>query len=473
MTDTNQHWAIVNVVGLTPELLGEHTPNLCRLADRGFAEPLQGVFPALTTTAQSSMLTGLTPSQHGIVGNGWYDRDSADVMFWKQSNALVKGDKVWQNLGRQYPNFTCSKLFWWYNMYASVDSSITPRPHYPADGRKIIDLYSTPEGLHQSLEESLGKFPFFNFWGPKAGIESSRWIADAAMLEHQQNSPHLQLVYLPHLDYSLQKFGVANNPHIADELSAIDKVVGDLIDFYDDHNVNLLVVSEYGIDDVEQPVHLNRVLRENGYINVRKSLSWELLDYGASRAFAVADHQVAHVYVANNKDLSAVKSLLEKIPGVARVLDAEGKRELNIDHARAGDLVVIADKNTWFTYYYWMDDAVAPDFARTVDIHRKPGYDPVEMFVDPSIRFPMAKVVWRLLQKKIGMRMLMDVIPLDASLIRGSHGRLPDDPDKGAIIIGPSALADQQRSLNSDVTGNKSTFKMTDISRLVQAGFAR
>lgn len=436
----NKQLVVINVVGLTPALIGAHTPHLNRLINNGFISALNGVFPALTTTAQSSMLTGLTPAEHGIVGNGWYDRELAEVMFWKQSNHLVHGEKVWDRLKRQFPDFRCSKLFWWYNMYANVDASITPRPHYPADGRKIIDLYSTPSGLHQQIEAKLGKFPFFNFWGPKSNIESSRWITKAAMLEFEMHQPHLQLVYLPHLDYSLQKLGPAS-AEIATELMAVDRLVGELMEFYFERGVQLMVVSEYGIDAVDTPVHINRVLREHGYITVRDSLTWELLDPGASRAFAVADHQIAHIYLRDSSDKTAVKQLLKQTPGIEQVLDDDDKKRLHLDHARAGDLIAVAERHAWFSYYYWLDDAKAADFARTVDIHRKPGYDPVELFVDPQLPLPAIKVMWRLLQKALGFRMLMDVIPLDATLVRGSHGRTPVSAHYGPLIIGPSFMA--------------------------------
>lgn len=439
---SKKHLAVINIVGLNADLLGAHTPNLNHLISRGFIQSMSGVFPALTTTAQSSMMTGLKPSQHGIVGNGWYDRDYAEVVFWKQSNHLVQGSKVWDRLKRNDPDFNCTKLFWWYNMYAGVDASITPRPHYPADGRKLIDLYSTPIGLHQTLESKLGKFPFFNFWGPKAGIAASRWIAEAAMLEFELNAPNLQLIYLPHLDYCLQKFGPTGEG-IAGEVAAIDALTGELSDFYNDRNTDILIVSEYGIDTVDTPVHINRILREQGYIAVRDSVSWELLDPGASKAFSVADHQIAHIYIKDPLEISKVKALLEATPGIEMVLDELGKKQWHIDHSRSGELIAIAEPNAWFTYYYWMDDNKAPDFARTVDIHRKPGYDPVEMFVDPKLKIPAAKIAWRLLQKKLGMRMLMDIIPLKPELIRGSHGRLPASKSKGPIIIGPKRLARQ------------------------------
>jgi len=410
------------------------------------------VFPALTTTAQTTMLTGAPPADHGIVGNGWYWRDTSEVHFWQQSSHLVQRPRVWDTLKQNLPDFSCANLFWWFNMYADVDYSVTPRPHYPADGRKIVDLYSSPNGLHQKLEQHLGKFPFFNFWGPASDIRSSRWIAEAAKLVFQWHRPDLQLVYLPHLDYNLQRLG-PDAPGILDDVSAIDGVVGDLAGFYQKQGAETMIVSEYGLTQVDKPVHINRVLREQGYLQVRESVDWELLDAGASGAFAVADHQVAHIYVRQASDILAVKELVETIPGVEQVLDEREKQAFGIDHARSGELVAIASANAWFTYYYWFEDDKAPDFARTVDIHRKPGYDPAELFLDPELIWPKLKIFFRLVQKTMGMRMLMDVIPLQAELVRGSHGRLVTEPMDQPILISNNCDLVPDGCLMTDIHG--------------------
>ncbi|WP_260963052.1 alkaline phosphatase family protein [Pseudomonas citri] len=425
---------LINVVGLTPALLGAATPHINALLKTARMTSLQPVFPAVTSTVQASILTGLPPSEHGIVGNGWYFRDQAEVRFWLQPNALMQGEKAWQTLQRQIPGFRCSQLFWWYNMYADVTAAITPRPHYPADGRKLFGLYSAPATLHEQIEQQIGEFPFASFWGPAAGIASSRWIVDCAIAEFQLDRPDLQLVYLPHLDYCLQRLG-PDDPSIADEVRAIDGEVGRLLAFAQAQGAAVMLLSEYGIEAVRQSVSINRVLRSEGLLQVRQSLTWELLDPGACAAFAVVDHQVAHVYVQRPQDIPWVKALLQRQTGIARVLDKAEQRGWQLDHPRSGELVAVAAQGYWFDYYYWFDDRKAPDFARTVDIHRKPGYDPLELFVDPAIRFPKLKVARRLLQKKLGFRYYMDLIPLDTTLIRGSHGRLPESPRTGPLLI--------------------------------------
>ncbi len=416
---------ILNVVGLTQEMLGPNTPHISQVAAEGFARPMGTVLPAVTCSAQATLLTGSLPREHGIVANGWYWRELAEVLFWRQPNQLVHGERLYDAARKRDPNYTVAKLFWWFNMYADVNWSVTPRPSYPADGRKVMDSYSQPTELKDQLQERLGVFPLFKFWGPGADISSTRWIADASVTVMQQHSPSLTLVYLPHLDYNLQRIG-PNDPRIADDVRAVDAEAGKVIDAAKSRGADVVVLSEYAITAVNRPVHINRVLREHGYLVARReALGWETLDAGASRAFAVADHQVAHVYVRRSDDIAAVADLLRKTPGVDRVLDRAAQAEFGLDHERSGELVVIAAPEAWFTYYFWLDDALAPDYARTVDIHRKPGYDPVELFVDPQLKWPKLRVAARLAQKLLGFRYYMDVIGLDASLVKGSHGRLP------------------------------------------------
>jgi predicted AlkP superfamily pyrophosphatase or phosphodiesterase len=428
---------VINVVGLTPSLL-KHTPRLRAIGQAGSIATLGTVLPAVTCSAQATMLTGRMPCEHGIVGNGWYFRDLAEVWFWRQSNRLVgcEEEKLW-NAGRRRfgDRFTVAKMFWWYNMYAEVDLAATPRPVYAADGRKLPSIYTDPPELKADLQGSLGKFPLFDFWGPKAGIRSSAWIADATQRVMEREQPSVTLCYLPHLDYDLQRFG----PHAPEAVRAcgeIDAVAGGLAEWAIGRGHTVAVLSEYGITPVSDGVHLNRALREAGLVRVQEvDLGWELLDCGACEAFAVADHQLAHVYVKNPQRIGEVKAILESTPGVAEVLDRDAQAAYGIHHERAGELVTVAAPDRWFTYYYWLDDAKMPDFARSVDIHRKPGYDPVELFVDPALTFPRLRIAGKLAKKMLGFRMLMDVIGTDARLVRGSHGRLPASTEDGPVLL--------------------------------------
>ena len=432
--------AIINVVGLTTKVLGANTPRLSALAKADGLIRVKPVLPAVTCTAQSTYLTGRPPAGHGCVANGWYDRTLAEHQFWKQSNHVVQGKKLWETLRERRPGLTCAKLFWWYNMYSSADWTITPRPMYPADGRKVFDVYTHPMGLREDIKADLGPFPFPAFWGPRAGIASSEWIARSAEWIETRHRPDLSLVYLPHLDYNLQRLG-PNDPRLAEDFREVDRVAGGLIDFYGQRGVRPVVLSEYGITAVNRSIALNRVFRARGWITIKEELGLELLDCGASKVFAIADHQVAHIYVNEPGLLGAVRAAVEATDGVARVLDAAGQRAEGLDHARSGDLVAFSTEDAWFTYYYWDDEAKAPDFARCVDIHRKYGYDPVELFVDPLIMFPKLKVGGKLIRKILGFRMLMDVISLDPALVKGSHGTCPANSDEWPLLIGTGALA--------------------------------
>ena len=440
--------AVINVVGLTEALIGEHTPRIAEFRKRGALIHIAPAFPAVTCTAQSNYLTGKTPVENGIVGNGWFNRELFEVHFWKQSNHIVHGQKIWAEIRARDAKATVANCFWWFNMYSDVDFSITPRPIYRADGGKIFDVYSWPYSIREEIKKDLGAFPFFSFWGPAAGVDSpqgkadaaSRWIAESAKWIENIYSPTLNLIYLPHLDYNLQRHGTYNasgnlNPKILPDLRAIDAIVGDLLDFFSKRGVTVVLLSEYGITNVDTPIHLNRIFRERGWLTVKDELGLEILDAGASKVFAVADHQVAHVYLNDVSLEKSVREVLKKTSGVEKILGKAEKIAAGIEHSRAGDLIAVATENAWFTYYYWLDDARAPDFSRTVDIHRKPGYDPVELFLDPKIPAVKLKIAWRLLQKKLGLRMLMDVIPLDATLVKGSHGRRPADKKDWPVFI--------------------------------------
>jgi len=402
--------------------------------------PLQTVTPAVTCSVQASFMTGLVPREHGIVANGWLFRDQMEVMLWRQSNRLVEGEKVWEAGKRRNPGFTCANMFWWYNMASSHDFGATPRPIYKADGRKLPDCYTVPDTLRDRLTEKLGPFPLFQFWGPGTTIASTRWIADATRMVMAEQNPTLTLAYLPHLDYDLQRFGPDDeHPAIRKSLAEIDAVASDLADAARASGRSVVILSEYGITKVDRPIHINRALRDAGLLMARQEDGGELLDPIVSKAFAVADHQIAHVYVSDPRVLPEAREVLQGLAGVEHVYDAADKHRVGLDHPRSGELVATADARSWFTYYYWSDDRRAPDFARTVEIHRKPGYDPVELFLDPGILSPKFAVGKRLLMRKLGFSALMDVIPLNAALVGGSHGRITDDANDGPLVVSDRA----------------------------------
>jgi predicted AlkP superfamily pyrophosphatase or phosphodiesterase len=436
---------LINAVGLTPRLL-PLAPRLRALAQSGWSVPLADVVPAVTCSAQATLLTGEPVERHGVVGNGWLFRDTGEVRFWQQSNRLIQAEPLYVTARRRASergrSFRCAKLFWWFNQGAAVDISVTPKPHYGIDGNKVFGIAGTPDGLPERLERELGPFPFFTFWGPKAGLPCTQWIARCAAAIVKSDRPDLTLAYLPHLDYDPQRFGPrdADMPRLVKEL---DDACAPLLDAAAAAGARVWVVSEYGHCQVERACYPNRALRENGLLSVRDGPFGEQLDTFGSRAFAVCDHQVAHVYVADPADVLKVREVLEEISGVARILSGDERTDVGLSHPRSGELVLLSKPDCWFAYPFWLDDRRAPDYARAVAIHHKPGYDPCELFMNPSIRFPTFRVVRKLVQKKFGLRMILDVVPLDASLVHGSHGLAAEDALDGPILIGTGPAPSQ------------------------------
>jgi hypothetical protein len=216
----------------------------------------------------------------------------------------------------------------------------------------------------------------------------------------------------------------------------LDDACEPILEAAKEQGARVWVVSEYGHCDVAGVMFPNRVLRAGGFLEVRPGPFGELLDTFNSRAFAVCDHQLAHIYVKDPLDISPVRDLVAQIPSVGPLYSSEERAEIGLDHPRSGEIIALAKPNAWFAYPYWLDDRLAPDFARTVDIHRKPGFDPNELFVDPKIKLPALRIARRLLQKKLGFRTLFDVIPIDTFPVRGSHGLTAPDPQDKPLLIG-------------------------------------
>ena len=450
--------AVLNVVGLTSrDLAGGKMPRLAARAAAGSVARVKPAFPAVTCTAQATYLTGRSATDHGVVANGWFDRSLSEVHFWKQSNRLVGGEKLWETLRARRPGLRIANLFWWFNLGSSVDLAVTPRPIYKADGSKVLDIATWPHDLRFALKKDLWDFPFGAFWGPYAGLDSSQWIADAVRWVEAHERPDLNLVYLPHLDYDLQRHG-PDSPEADAARAEIDKLVGRLADDLERSGVEVTILSEYGITAVERAVCPNRLFRAKGWLAIKDELGGEILDTFHSRVFAACDHQVAHVYVRDTSLLGEVRALLEATSGVGRVLDVADQKAEGLWHPRSGELLAVADARSWFAYTYWEDDARAPDFARTVDIHRKPGYDPCELLIDRAARLPMLRVLWFLLRKKLGFRALLKLTPLDPQLIRGSHGRVPEDSLDWPVLIEPRK-------------GLPVTLAATDVRERLAAGF--
>ena len=363
-------------------------------------------------------------------------RDTSEVRLWQQSNHLVAGEKIWDAARRTDPCFTCAQLFWWYNMYSGADYTVTPRPMYPADGRKIPDVYTQPMPLRDELNAKFGVFPLFNYWGPRADITTSRWIADCTKHIYDTRKPSLTLVYLPHLDYNLQRLG-PDDPKLASDLRAIDAICGELIEHAEKDGARVVVLSEYGITAVSGPVHLNRALREAGLIETRSELGRDMLDAGASEAFAMADHQIAHVYVKRRERIAEVKALLERCDGVETVLDEEGKRAHGLDHPRSGELVAISRRRP---LVHLLLLARRRPRARL----RAHGGHPPQARLRPGravhgsgdhVPDAQGRTACSRGGSCSARARCSTSSRLDASLVKGSHGRLTDDPAQGPVFI--------------------------------------
>jgi predicted AlkP superfamily pyrophosphatase or phosphodiesterase len=398
---------VLDIVGLEYEhLTSGLVPNIGKIAESGEAAKLEPVFPAVTCTVQASILSGKYPRDHGIISNGLYDRDTYSVSFWEQPSSLVRAPRAW-DVARRKGDAKTAVLFWQNTMYANSDIVVTPRPIH-LDDRMVMWCYSKPAGYYEGMKEKFGEFDLSSYWGPLASSKSSEWIASAAEYTLEKEQPNMLFAYIPHVDYSAQRLG-KDAPQVRDDLKKADEIVGRLVDKATKMGIldqtRFVIVSEYGFNNVTGAVPLNLVLRDTGLLSVRTIQGKEYLDFENSRAFAMVDHQIAHIYVKAGFE-QQTKKALEGAAGVDQVLDGEGKKKFGIDHERSGELIAVADRDKWFSYYWWHDDDnnMAPDFARRVDIHRKPGYDPVELFFDPKTKS----------------------IPLDPSLVKGSHGRPPD-----------------------------------------------
>ncbi|RIJ76199.1 alkaline phosphatase family protein [Nakamurella silvestris] len=435
---------LLDIVGLTSRALAQ-MPRLSRLAGAGRQVHLDTILPAVTCSVQSTILTGKMPSEHGIVGNGWYFRDLGEVFLWRQHNRLVQAEKVWETARSVDPAYSSANIGWWYAMGATTDVTITPRPIYHADGRKSPDAYVRPPALHDQLTSQLGEFPLFQYWGPTASIKSTAWMVAATRQVIRERNPNLAMAYLPHLDYDLQRFG-PNSPEADRAAAELDVALAPLLDDAQNRGMTVIALAEYGIAEANRPVDINRVLRREGLLEVYVQQDREQLDPWTSRAFAVADHQVAHVYIADESDIPRVRDLLTGLPGVDEVLDKEAQQRYGLDHERSGELVVVAEPGAWFTYYYWLDDTRAPEFARGVDIHRKPGYDPAELFFDPADKLVKAKAAANLAKKMVGLRYAMNLVPLDPTYVLGTHGRLPESAADTPLLIcsDPTLIPDEQ-----------------------------
>ena len=392
-------------------------PNLRRLMSAGEIAEFAPSFPCVTCPVQANMTTGRLPNVHGVVANGFYWRDRREVEMWTSPNECIDRPQIWDLLSHHEDTLTTAV---WLPMHATgcgADYVCTPAPIHNPDGTESLWCYTRPLELYGQLREVLGDFPLHHFWGPMASIKSTEWIAASAAFAARQWQPKFFYIYLPHLDFAAQRSGpdsAAADAAIEELDAVIGRLQSDLSEAYDEELL-WLAAGEYVINKVNHVVYPNRVLREAGLLAVRETDDGEHLDFAASRAFALVDHQFSHIYMRDGSEQTAaeVARLFQGRPGIAEVLTGAQRARYALDHPRSGEVILISTPESWQAYYWWLSDDRAPRFARTVDIHRKPGYDPVELFFDPASKS----------------------IPLDASLVKGSHGAAAADRSRRSVIL--------------------------------------
>lgn len=390
---------IIDVAALGYDFLAlNHMPSWQGLVFR----PLDTVFPAVTCTAQASFRTGLLPDKHGMASNGVFQRELNRPSFWEQSSLLVEGPRIWESWRAKGKRV--GLLFWQQSLGEQADLILSPAPVHKHGGGMIQDCYSEPAGLYHSLANAVGRrFNLAHYWGPLASTKSGDWIASAtaALLGDAQSSPELCLVYLPTLDYDLQRYGPAD-ARSTRALKAALRQLERMLSAARANGYEVLIFGDYAIAPVTlEPAFPNRALCEAALLVTRSVKGMLYPDFHRSRAFAMVDHEIAHVYVGNPDDVAPTRRALEGMAGIGEILDRSGQIERGLDHPHSGELVLVAEEGAFFAYPWWRESRQAPDYAAHVDIHNKPGYDPCELFFG---RFP-----WRTGQ--------------DPRRIKGSHGR--------------------------------------------------
>ena len=362
---------IVEVAGLAHEfeIAGLHS------------QSIQSVFPAVTCTVQASFRTASPPGKHGMIANGRFYRKLGRPMFWEQSARLVEGERIWTSFRERGKRV--GMVFWQQSLGETVDLILSPAPIHKHHGGMIQTCYSKPAGLYPNLCRKLGRpFKLQHYWGPLASWKVGEWIVEAVseILSNPELAPELLFSYLPSLDYDLQRNDPEKSAKLQKTFNRVKEQLLRLIQSAASNGYDVLIFGDYHIAPVRCAVTPNVLLRKAGLLTVRHIKKMAYPDFFASRAFAMADHEIAHVYVPDRNDISAVKNLLESLPGIAAVLDGEAQAAVHLHHKNSGELVLVAEPGNWLAYPWWTEKGEAPDFASHVDIHNKPGYDPCELF---------------------------------------------------------------------------------------------
>lgn len=428
---------LLSIPGLRKKDL-DQMPNLQQLCADGDSIPLAASFPAVTCPVQANMTTGKLPNEHGVVANGFFWREKSEIEMWTAWNEVIESPQIWDKLHEHDPSITSAAWFPLLVKGSGVDYVCTPAPIHNPDGTESMWCQTRPEDFYQTLLDDLGHFPLHHFWGPIAGIQGSAWIVDSACKAAKEFTPNFFYIYLPHLDYAAQKNG-PDSPEamkaLADLDAEIGKLVGGVQAAYGDAEPLWLVASEYAIVPVDHVAYPNRILRDAGLLEiVTDEEGRETLDYANCQAWAMVDHQFAQVFVKDRNPaiIEQVTKLFQGQSGIAQVIFGEERSICNLAHERAGDVILISEPNSWQAYYWWKDDAAAPAFARNVDIHQKPGYDPVELFFDPKTKG----------------------IPLDATLVKGSHGApVLSEAQNGVLLTSKHGVVNCEAAVDKNVAG--------------------
>ena len=427
---------VLDIVGLSKKQYAEIKPqNISKILEKGSVSSFKPSFPAVTCSVQASIFSGTYPSEHGIISNGYYDEILKSISFWEQSSNLVNSPRIWDSLKKTTPEFTSGLLFLQNSLYSNSDVIITPKPIH-LDNKMIMWCYSKPENFYEKISESIGTFDLKSYWGPLSSIQSSNWIINSAKKTIESHHPDLLIVYLPHLDYASQKFGPESD-EFKESVIELDNLLGNFSLFLDQESKNeyeIMILSEYTFNSVTKSISPNLILRKYGLLSTRRIEGKDYIDYELSKAFAMVDHQIAHIFIDQGYEDEVYQIL--KNENLGTILDLKLQKELKINHPKSGNLILCAPTNSWFNYYWWDDVKFAPDFTFSVDIHRKPGYDPLELFFDFKTKH----------------------ISHDTSLIKGSHGLVPTDDN--LPLIGTSFNS----NLDKIIT-------VTDIKKLIEIFF--
>lgn len=423
----SDHVILLSIPGLRRSDV-EQMPRLSALMTGGDLSELVPSFPCVTWPVQANMLTGKRADEHGVVANGFYWRDEQKVEMWTAWNDEITAPQIWDVLHQRDSALTSAVWFPMLSKGCGADYICMPAPIHNPDGSEDLWCYTKPTELYGTFRDQLGHFPLKHFWGPLANIQSTAWIVKSAVVAAAKYRPNFFYLYLPHLDYAAQKSG-PDSPAAAQALKDLDTAIGELVEgfqaAYGEEELLWLAASEYVITPVNHVTYPNRVLREAGLLSVNRRDDGEHLDLAVSQAWAMVDHQFSHVFVrdADPQVVARVVELFSGRDGIAEVLAGEARGAYHLNCPRAGDVILISSPESWQAYYWWLDDNDAPGFARTVDIHRKPGYDPVELHFD----------------------MRTKSIPLDATLVKGSHGAPAREASQRGVLLSSTSgiLADK------------------------------